>query len=880
MTESTSGLGFWTIVVTLAAGCGGTTLGGEGDEAGGSGGTTTGGTGLGGSQLGGMRTGGVVSSGGVSTGGRGSGGRGSGGRGSGGTTSIFTVEVDGRCYPVCSDNTDPDGDGWGWENNRDCVIHSSSVYVDGRPCGTAGAGGTGTGGTGGFTTGGVATGGAGGAAGDTGTGGLAGCEATPAIPGAQVVYDLTSAQAATSATLDFFDFPWPELRRSPSELAHIPNPTAATGCSMASSDPMIQLLASSIDPGAYRQYVTSMAAQFLSGNANSAHVVLRFDQPIDTSRLPTPQASLDIATSTVLLVNVDPQPSTRGRVVPIATRVLDQSLYAHPNTLSILPYPGFALEPGRLYAAIVRRSLRDASGEGLGSPAAFEELKAPGDCAPLADYRDAFDLLETQLRLPRSEIAMLTLFRAGEPREPLEGRMAAIDAVSDPAALADLTVTRTDLDALGDYYLVSGTFETLNLQRGAPPYLPQISVALNGSVSVAFDPASAEGSLLTGPLPTAIGGTDRAQPRTETVEFRLAVPAGLAADPSALAQLPVLIYGAGTGGSIDTPFETGLVNPLTHEGVALFSTTPVMHGARAHSENIDPTLRSSLQLADMIGGTNYEATLVNTVESGDLFFNPLNLVAARGNSEQAAVDYAWQAQVLATSTLRATLGGDTVTIGFDPDKIGFWGHSQGAATGPLLATSSRVSAQALSAPSGHLITNLLGKTLPADTLDISRMLGYLTCDSPSETLDAHHPFLNVLQHWFEEVDTVNHAPRLTFEARGAGTHVFVIAGTEDHYVNPAAHDAMTSAARLFQLSPELTPVLGQELLARMLPDAGYGQIYSSLSGNLDGSITGAFKQYHNPNCSDDHFVSTCDGQATTDWYGYILSWRTGIPAVP
>ena len=836
MTHSTSRLGFWASIVALAAGCGGTIVEREGDEGGGSGGMTTGGTGMGGKRTesdGETRTGGVVG-----IGGRGSGGRGTGGTDTGGTRT--------------------GGTGTGGE-------------------GGAAMGGRGTGGAG---TGGGVDGGAAGEAGASGAGGLAGCESATAVAGTQVVYDLEAAWAATSATLDFFDFPWPELRRRPSELAHIPNPAGATGCSIASSDPIIQLLASAIDPVAYRQYVTSMAAQFLSGNANSAHIVMRFDQPIAATRLPSPQASLDAATSPVLLVNVDPETSTRGRIVPIATRVLDSSLYVHPNTLSILPYPGFALEPGRLYAAIVRRSLRDADGASLGSPASFEELKAPGDCAPSADYRQAFDFLETQLSLPRSEIAMLTLFRAGEPREPLEGRIAAIDAVSDPAALADPTVTSATLDAAGDYYLVSGTFENLNLQRGTPPYLPPISIALDGSVTVAFDPASAEGSLLTGSLPTATGGVDPTQPRTGTLEFRLAVPASLASDPNALAHLPVLIYAAGTGGTIDTPFATGLVNPLAQEGVALFSTTPVMHGARAHSENIDPTLRSSLQLADTIGGTNYEASLVATVESGDLFFNPLNLMAARGNSEQAAVDYAWQARFLAASKLHATLGASAATIGFDPNKIGFWGHSQGAATGPLLATSAHVSAQALSAPSGHLITNLLGKTLPADTLNIALMLDYLTCDSPGEILDAHHPFLNVLQHWFEEVDAVNHAPRLTFEAVGAGTHVFVIAGTEDHYVSPAAHDAVTSAARLYQLDPELAPVRGQELLALMLPDAGYGQTYSRLSGNLDGSITGAFKQYHDPNCSDDHFVSTCNNQAATDWYDFVLSWRKGTPTVP
>jgi len=705
------------------------------------------------------------------------------------------------------------------------------------------------------------------------------CDPVVAVPGTQVVYELARAQAATSATLDFFDFPWPELRRNPTELAGFPNPAAAVGCPVSSSDPIIRLLVSAIDPVEYRQYLTSMAAQFLHGFATSAHIVMRFDHPIDASRLPTPQQSLDPATSTVLLVNLDTVAPSRGRLVPTATRVLNNSLYAHPNTLSILPYPGFALMPGRYYAAVVKRSLADATGASLGSHAAFEALKATGDCAPNANYSGAFDLLESELSLPRGEIAMMTVFH-GEFPEPHVAQISAVDAMSDPATLANLTVTQSTLDAEGGYYAVSGTFENLNLQQGTPPYLPPISVALDGSVTVTFEPNSTEGALLLGPLPLAPGGTDTAQPRTELLEFRLAIPASLVSDPSALASLPVVIYATGTGGTIDTPFLSGVASALAQRGVATFSTTPVMHGARAHSENIDPTLRSNLQLADLIGGTNYEASLDATVESGDLFFNPLNLMAARGNSSQAAVDYAWQARILSSVTLRVDLGGSAATVGFAPAKIGFFGHSQGAATGPLLGSSSHVSAQVLSAPSGHLITNLLGKTMPADSLDIALMLSYLTCDSPDEPLDVHHPFLNVLQHWFAEVDAVSYAPHLTVEPPLEGKHVFVLAGTEDHYVSPLSHDAVISAARLFEVAPELVPVVGQELLGIMLPGAGYDQAYASLSGNLDGSVTAAFRQYHNATCSDDHFVATCDSQAIADWLRFFETWSAGTPVVP
>ena len=66
-------------------------------------------------------------------------------------------------------------------------------------------------------------------------------------------------------------------------------------------------------------------------------------------------------------------------------------------------------------------------------------------------------------------------------------------------------------------------------------------------------------------------------------------------------------------------------------------------------------------------------------------------------------------------------------------------------------------------------------------------------------------------HWFEPADAVNYAPLMIAEAT-LPKHVFVIAGTADQYVPKSAHDAVTSAARLFQMSPQLGLPDGQTLL--------------------------------------------------------------------
>ncbi len=44
-------------------------------------------------------------------------------------------EIGGNCYPVCVDpGTDPDGDGWGWENEASCVVLYSDAYHSGTSC--------------------------------------------------------------------------------------------------------------------------------------------------------------------------------------------------------------------------------------------------------------------------------------------------------------------------------------------------------------------------------------------------------------------------------------------------------------------------------------------------------------------------------------------------------------------------------------------------------------------------------------------------------------------------------------------------------------------------------------------------------------------------
>ncbi len=109
------------------------------------GGPSMGGASAGGSSVGGSSAGGTAGGGGIGTNGgaTSAGGNeqtgGAAGSGTGGGGTIITHEGrdfgDGECRPLCVDaGSDPDGDGWGWEEQTSCVVVGSDPYNSGASC--------------------------------------------------------------------------------------------------------------------------------------------------------------------------------------------------------------------------------------------------------------------------------------------------------------------------------------------------------------------------------------------------------------------------------------------------------------------------------------------------------------------------------------------------------------------------------------------------------------------------------------------------------------------------------------------------------------------------------------------------------------------------
>jgi len=154
--ETSNAVGFALLSLALATaaldGCSGEVTGqgsGGASTSGGAGGAsaTGGGSMTGGSSAAGR--GGTAGSGGASTGGSAGAGTG-GGTGAGGAGGAIDagapagdagpldgLNIDGKCFPLCaSAATDPDGDGYGYENQQSCIVPGSPPSRGRAPCAT------------------------------------------------------------------------------------------------------------------------------------------------------------------------------------------------------------------------------------------------------------------------------------------------------------------------------------------------------------------------------------------------------------------------------------------------------------------------------------------------------------------------------------------------------------------------------------------------------------------------------------------------------------------------------------------------------------------------------------------------------------------------
>lgn len=334
--------------------------------------------------------------------------------------------------------------------------------------------------------------------------------------------------------------------------------------------------------------------------------------------------------------------------------------------------------------------------------------------------------------------------------------------------------------------------------------------------------------------------------RYERVQFSLSVPPGSPPEGG----WPLVLYSHGTGGDNFT-FCSGNATDeggvLADEGVTMFGVSQPLHGDRATPD------------------TNVELDSFN-------FYNP---AAGRTNFRQGALDQVYLARALTEAA--PAFEADGAPIPVNPDRVAFFGHSQGGLVGAIAApfVSPDLRGVGLSGAGGGLTLTIL---LRKDPIDLSATLEALLGFDEGETLTPFHPVLGLIQTLADATDPVNYAPYWYAEhgdwqarADASPMPMALTEGLLDAYTPSVTAEALAAAGRM--------PIVGDPAsMPEALTLRGLTPMPLPAQDNVaawDGSaVTAGVAQFP----SDGHFA-VYDNRSARRFYRDFLTSALGDGAV-
>lgn len=631
---------------------------------------------------------------------------------------------------------------------------------------------------------------------------------------------------------DFYAAPFPSEHRRKADgkidVSGFPNPEG-----IVLVNQIIDLLSSDADG-----FGTTSAVYFSVAGA------------LDPSSLPDVHASVEPGAS-VFLMSVDVEAPDFGQRYPIVVGFeADGGPFGAPNMLTLLPYQGMPLRPETLYAAVIRRSVHDASGKPLGVAPAIKDLAdglRPAGMSEGAagDYQVALRLLQTR-GVDLDDVAGVAVFRTGNPMAGL-GRFVE-HALAQP--LPEPVAPFEPAEVFDDFCVYHTTIKMPTYQSGEAPYEKvggTWAVDKNGEPAVQ---AEEEANFVV-TLP------------------RAAMPAG---------GFPVVVLSrTGAGGE----------RPLVDRGV---ETAP---GSAA------PGTGPALEFAKVgFAGSTIDGPhggLRNVTKNDEQFlvFNVFNPPALRDNLRQTALELVLQAHILENVAIDAAECPGLTTPGggparFDVKTMAAFGHSMGASIIPLAAAfEPRFRGIILSGAGSSFIENIIHKKKPIETRGFAEQL--IEYDSIDRQLTELDPVLSVLQWAAEPADVQTYGRSVLREpAGGAVRHVLMVQGIVDHYIMPPIANATSLSLGLDLAGPQLD-AKSKELapftpLAELLDLAGQKAIDLPAQGNIkrkDGtSSTGVVVQHLEDGIEDGHESIYQLAEPKHQYRCFLQGLAKGQPMVP
>jgi hypothetical protein len=599
----------------------------------------------------------------------------------------------------------------------------------------------------------------------------------------------------------FFDHPWP------SELRLENGAPRLRGYYNPKSVPIVA------------QYIEAMDGK-LDGFSPTAAGFLRFSSPLDPASLPAdPKAGLDPEAS-VQLIDIDPASPEHGQRKLVSLFFRETAgVYWLPNTLAFEPTLGFPLRPHTRYALVVTDAVRSADGSDIIPSDDLEEvLGITEGTSRTAAARQLFTSAINEVEkagISRKKVVHFTSFVTADPTAEL---FQVADHVKKfvPAPTVDPDSWQ-HLEAKPTYDEYTGMYgPSPNFQAGKLPFS-----AYGDGGQFNFEAGA----------PSVVDLFD--------LRFSISIPK---ADkcPMPATGYPIVLFAHGTGGDFQSYVRDGSAREVSQRCMASMGVDQIFHGTRP--------------------GAPPPGSPDSSVEI--LFFNFENPVAARTNPRQGAIDEVQRARLF-TDTHMTVPAGISVSGGdvhFDPNKVLYFGHSQGGLSGPLfLASSGATRGGVLSGSSAVFSIALLEKTKPDPSIKQLVATVFLNLNSEeSAELNLFHPAISLAQSIVDVTDTLHYArflsaePRLGFSAKSIYmTEGINPDGVGDSYAPPHGIEAHGIAAGLPLQLPGERAILESSFGGPQpitIPAEG-------LTGNLAaGKASGVLAQWPISPGDDGHFV--------------------------
>jgi hypothetical protein len=612
----------------------------------------------------------------------------------------------------------------------------------------------------------------------------------------------------------FFDFPWPsDLRLSASgapDLTGVANPTL-----------------SQVFEGLRK------IAQQRAGFPVVPVAWFRFTADL------APRAPMDVIaadpSSPILLVDVDPASSTRGKLLPTIAETIASDTYVPDGVLAVGPRPGVVLEPKHRYAYVVLRSANDANGAALGVAPALATALAGGSDPVAALYAVVPPALKAA-GVDASQVAAATVFTTGDVVRDLSDLSTKVLGVYT-VDLTNVAVDPVVQDGNARFCELQAQVSYPQFQVGSPPY--------DTDGLFAFDPNG---------MPVKQG--DQVAPVTITLP-KQAMPAG---------GFPLIAYFHGTGGVSTAIADRGPWRPETDTaqcpaGQALDSWNSVT-GCNTPGQGPGWVMAPrGFAMAASALPVNPQRWPAGQNSNLPEYLNINNVAATRdifrqGVLEQRLFFDALRRLTIAPSVVSACTGlslppGENA-YHFRDDPLLAQGQSMGAMYANMIsAVEPRIKAVVPTGSGGYWSYFILQtQFFPNIKGDLGLLLGL------RGSFSHLHPAMHVVQIALEPVDPIVFMPRLGRDPLPGHPvrQVYEPHGQGDSYFPTGVQDACAMAYGNKQAGetvwPTMQPALALESLDGILPYS----VSNDVASRAGGAYTGVVVQYQGDGVYDPHAI--------------------------